>query len=44
MDLEADGETKGEGFVSDQIKINTKGYEVWNGIIKDESERVKDLN
>lgn len=42
--LDADGQPKPEWFVSDQLHLNTKGYEVWNGLIKSEIERVKALN
>ena len=42
--LDKDGQPKPEWFVSDQLHLNTKGYEVWNGLIKSEIERVKALN
>ena len=42
--LDKDGQPKPEWFVSDQLHLNTEGYEVWNGLIKSEIERVKALN
>ena len=42
--LNAEGKPKSEWFVNDQFYLNTNGYEVWNGLIKSEIERVKALN
>jgi hypothetical protein len=42
--LDAKGQPKPEWFVRDQLHLNTKGYEVWSGLIKSEIERVKALN
>ncbi len=42
--LDKDGQPKPEWFVSDQLHLNTEGYEVWNGLIKSKIERVKALN
>ena len=39
--LDENGEPKPECFVEDQLHLNAKGYEVWNGIIKGEIEKVK---
>ena len=40
-------ETRGpkpEWFIKDQLHLNTKGYEVWSKLIKDEIKRVKALD
>lgn len=42
--LDKVGQPKPEWFVSDQLHLNTEGYEVWNGLIKFKIERVKALN
>lgn len=42
--LDALGQPKPEWFVKDQLHLNAKGYEVWNGLIKSEIGRVKALN
>ena len=42
--LDADGQPKPEWFFSDQLHLNTKGYEVWNGLIKHEIEHIMALN
>lgn len=42
--LDAAGQPKPEWFVEDQLHLNAKGYEVWNGLIKSEIERIKALN
>jgi len=42
--LDKDGQPKPEWFVSDQLHLNTEGYEVWNSLIKSEIERLKALN
>ena len=39
--LDENGQPKPEWFVEDQLHLNTKGYEVWNRIIKGEIEKVK---
>ena len=39
--LDENGQPKPEWFVEDQLYLNTKGYEVWNRIIKGEIEKVK---
>ena len=41
--LNAEGQPKPEWFIKDQLHLNTKGYEVWNSLIRPEIERVKAL-
>ena len=42
--LTANSEPKPEWFVQDQLHLNTKGYEVWNKLIKSEIKRINNLN
>jgi len=42
--LDDKGQPKPEWFIKDQLHLNTKGYEVWNRLIKTEIENVKKLN
>lgn len=42
--LTANSEPKPEWFIQDQLHLNTKGYEVWSNLIKDEIKRIKALD
>jgi hypothetical protein len=42
--LDTFNQPKSEWFVKDQLHLNAKGYEVWNGLIKSEIERVKAID
>lgn len=42
--LDAEDQPKSAWFIGDQLHLNTKGYEVWNSLIKSEVERIKALD
>jgi hypothetical protein len=42
--LNDEGQPKSEWFIGDQLHLNSQGYEVWNGLIKSEVERLKTLD